>query len=461
MAESTHDILNRLIVLKGDGVVANFALYDNACHCHQSVKKHNVKALEDIEWVVDRFHEVNHKCTAYAADQHSALEGVNTESCEQLFAWLRRFKYIFITMNAVRAFFLMWNVLEAHNRYLHAGQDPQAIVAWRSDPGEREERRDEISTWIICIQETVLARNISRFLLRNAAILHSAMARATPIPATPVAYSPFESCKASVTKASVSRRKRVQAEQSSPNHHTSSPPLKRRPADYAVDGTEETDSISLQLQFNCLELSAPANDSIKEGSDGDRVPHAQNQHAKPQEKEKNPAILIRHHEKEMDDTITGKLVDLGVDPKDMKLWDADAEDPAFQQLRTPPCGMDQKKFHDVCNTLITKLRGKVPLLQRSTLKCLFGKGMNPPSAREGKAVLLHLQDSGLLLLTTKKPFKAPTPSLNSILLPQSEQPEILKHHGVTIDDWNGRRVKDPPASCLERVKPATAARKSP
>ena len=215
------------------------------------------------------------------------------------------------------------------------------------------------------------------------------------------------------------------------------------------------------MQFNCLELSAPANDSIKEGSDGDRVPHAQNQHAKPQEKEKNPAILIRHHEKEMDDTITGKLVDLGVDPKDMKLWDADAEDPAFQQLRTPPCGMDQKKFHDVCNTLITKLRGKVPLLQRNTLKCLFGKGMNPPSAREGKAVLLHLQDSGLLLLTTKKPFKAPTPSLNIILLPQSEQPEILKHHGVTIDDWNGRRVKDPPASCLERVKPATAARKSP
>ena len=39
MAEPTHDILNRLIALKANRVVANFAMYDNMCHYHQSFKK--------------------------------------------------------------------------------------------------------------------------------------------------------------------------------------------------------------------------------------------------------------------------------------------------------------------------------------------------------------------------------------------------------------------------------------
>ena len=145
-----------------------------------SHSKNNVPALEDVEWVVDRFQKVSHKCKTYAADQHNTLEGVSSESCEQRFVWLRRSKYMFLTMNVVRAFFPTWNVLEPYNLYLHAGRDPQAIVSRKSDPGEREERSKDISTWVICAQEDILARNVTTFLVRHAAALHKAMACATP-----------------------------------------------------------------------------------------------------------------------------------------------------------------------------------------------------------------------------------------------------------------------------------------
>ena len=189
--------------------------------------------------VAHRFHEVNHKCTKYNADDIPALEGVNSEACEHLFVWLSHFKYIAPTMNDVRFFFLLWNVCEAHNRYLGAGGDPAGILKPSAPTMAREEQLEDPLTWIILIVEPTVAVSLSNFLLRQSAALHRAMTYASPSPNTLPANNPVVHLARPVTSTasgssgyvamgSVSRRigsKRAQPP--SPASATSSPALKR------------------------------------------------------------------------------------------------------------------------------------------------------------------------------------------------------------------------------------------
>ena len=140
--------------------------------------------------IAHRFHEVNHKCTKYNADDIPALDGVNSEACGQLFVWLLRFKYIAPTMNDAQLFFLLWNVCEAHNRYLGAGGDPAGILKPFAPALAREEQLQDPLTWIILIVEPTLAVILSNFLLRQSAALHRAMTYASPSPNTLPAKNP-------------------------------------------------------------------------------------------------------------------------------------------------------------------------------------------------------------------------------------------------------------------------------
>ena len=189
--------------------------------------------------VAHRFQEVNHKCTKYNADDIPALDGTNSEACEQLFVWSSRFKYIAPTMNDVRFFFLLWNVCQAHNRYLGAGGDPAGSLKPSAPTKAREEQLQDPLTWFILIVEPTVADSLSNFLLRQSAAFHRAMTYVSPSPNTlpannPVAHlarpvtSTTSGSSAYVAMGSVSRRigtKRAQPP--SPASATSSPALKR------------------------------------------------------------------------------------------------------------------------------------------------------------------------------------------------------------------------------------------
>ena len=195
-----------------------------------------------------RFHEMNHKCTKYNADDISAFDSVSSEVCEQLLVWLSRFKYIAPTMNDVR-FFLPWNVCEAHNRYLGAGGNPACILKLSAPTMAREKQLEDLLTWIILIVEPTVAVSLWNFPLRQSAALHPAMTYASPSPKTLPANilvahlaRPDTSMASGLSgypaMGSVSRRILSKpAQPTSPASPTSSPALKRLALHQAdVDG---------------------------------------------------------------------------------------------------------------------------------------------------------------------------------------------------------------------------------
>ena len=121
--------------------------------------------------VAHRFHEVNHKGTKYNAHDIPALDGVNSEASEQLFAWLSRFKYFAPTMNNVRFFFLLWNVCEAHNRYLGAQGNLAGILKHAAPSMACEELLQDPLLWTILFVEPTVAVSLSNFLPRQSAAL--------------------------------------------------------------------------------------------------------------------------------------------------------------------------------------------------------------------------------------------------------------------------------------------------
>ena len=189
--ELTHDVLTRLLVLRENNVPVLYSCYDNACHLEQSARKHQLVALAGMVFVIDRFHEVNHKCTAYNADLYPELKDVNTEAAEQLFVWIRRFQYLMLTMNGVRFFFLFWNVCESHNRFLEGKKKAARIV--RVEYYDVEEEFDQFypATWTIRLSLARPEGTLGSFLLRKAAAVHRAMLWAAPQGATAVQQSPF------------------------------------------------------------------------------------------------------------------------------------------------------------------------------------------------------------------------------------------------------------------------------
>ena len=63
-----------------------------------------------------RFHQVNHKCTQWRADNIPTMYGVNSEVCEQIFRWTSKYRYSFGHMNEENALFFLINVVLGRNR---------------------------------------------------------------------------------------------------------------------------------------------------------------------------------------------------------------------------------------------------------------------------------------------------------------------------------------------------------
>lgn len=70
------------------GLRFDYCIYGTACHLEQSAVL-NAPFMGGTVFVIDRFHEVNHKPTNFRAEQYSELAGVNSEVCEQVFKYAR------------------------------------------------------------------------------------------------------------------------------------------------------------------------------------------------------------------------------------------------------------------------------------------------------------------------------------------------------------------------------------
>jgi len=100
--------------------------YDDACHLKKFAQNKTrclltatSQRMAKMTMVVDRFHFKNHvdswckqNCNPYSSDD---LQEVNTEVCEQLFAWLSRFPHMTKHMNRWRFLFIILYVLDNHN----------------------------------------------------------------------------------------------------------------------------------------------------------------------------------------------------------------------------------------------------------------------------------------------------------------------------------------------------------
>lgn len=102
-------------------------IYDDACHlkkyCINPLRKDitsTSKKLSEIDMVVDKLHFRNHvdkwckeNCNPY---DRKDLEGVDTEICEQTFAWLTKYGRITRHMNQNRFLFYILNLCHLKNR---------------------------------------------------------------------------------------------------------------------------------------------------------------------------------------------------------------------------------------------------------------------------------------------------------------------------------------------------------
>lgn len=102
-------------------------MYDDACHlkkfCCNPVQQNVTevsKRLADLDMVVDKMHFRNHvdrwcksNCNPY---DRPDLDGVDTEVCEQTFAWLTRYGRITRHMNQDRFLFYILNLCELRNK---------------------------------------------------------------------------------------------------------------------------------------------------------------------------------------------------------------------------------------------------------------------------------------------------------------------------------------------------------
>lgn len=113
----------------------NYVGYDRACEFHPFLnnlaKKGNVAAdllLKEVDFLVDTFHCIRHKartcmplqnnpeCRYHPGlDRFNAIRGVNTESAEQAFKWLNKFKHSVRRMTENRFKFYLWIVINNRN----------------------------------------------------------------------------------------------------------------------------------------------------------------------------------------------------------------------------------------------------------------------------------------------------------------------------------------------------------
>ena len=100
-------------------------VYDDGCHLKKHVDKRTIDIypnIKNLEFKIDRFHFPNH--TDYWCKQNmdpsksDNLKNVNTEVCEQIFAWFKGYAPQLRYMNKPQYNFIILDLLDRHNREL-------------------------------------------------------------------------------------------------------------------------------------------------------------------------------------------------------------------------------------------------------------------------------------------------------------------------------------------------------
>ena len=97
----------------------NCFIYDRCCAFH--VKAQNNPAFKGIKyWCVDRLHARGHSAQCPCNPRHIArlgrrLKGVNSQACEQTFAWFRHYASVLNEMNPLKHKFLVLVLVRKHN----------------------------------------------------------------------------------------------------------------------------------------------------------------------------------------------------------------------------------------------------------------------------------------------------------------------------------------------------------
>jgi len=130
-SESLSQVYAALIALwLAIDYVPPYFFYDDACHLSKFSmnrdRRHPGKASKFQTWFaqttffVDRLHFKNHKdpwCKQHMdpALHYSELDGVNSQACEQLFAWMSKFKAVVRHMNEIRFKVFLLHMCHLHN----------------------------------------------------------------------------------------------------------------------------------------------------------------------------------------------------------------------------------------------------------------------------------------------------------------------------------------------------------
>ena len=104
--------------------IPNFIIYDDACHLHPFMEKHNklkderLKKFETLKFTIDRLHIHNHTrpiCKEYSSEKHTELVDINSVVCEETNYWFGGYKHIMKHMNYVRFNFYLYIIFNCYN----------------------------------------------------------------------------------------------------------------------------------------------------------------------------------------------------------------------------------------------------------------------------------------------------------------------------------------------------------
>ena len=56
------------------------------------------------------------------------------------------------------------------------------------------------------------------------------------------------------------------------------------------------------------------------------------------------------------------------------MWDVDAEETSFQDIRSPPCGLETRVYESMLTEFVHNLKGKEPMFVYKVLKQVCAKG---------------------------------------------------------------------------------------
>jgi len=105
--------------------IPTFIIYDNACHLHEYLKRHEIlkdekrkRKLQNTKFAIDRIHIHNHTrkiCQDYNCNRFEELKDVDSVVCEQTNFWFSGFKHTAKHMNYARYKFYLYIIFNTFN----------------------------------------------------------------------------------------------------------------------------------------------------------------------------------------------------------------------------------------------------------------------------------------------------------------------------------------------------------